>query len=409
MDLQMMLKKYADLIINKALEVKEGDCLIIRAPLEAKELAHICAETAYLAKAKKVAIDWRDQDLLKLRYEYETEESLKEIPEYFILKEKTQVNEKWKFLSITGNDPNAFKDCDPKKIFAHSVASSKALKEVSEKIMSNYTSWCVVGAAVPSWAKAVFPHLNIEEAMEQLWEKIFYTVRLEGDPIANWDQHVENLKVHSAFLNENKFKYLKYRSEKGTDLMVELPKGYIFSGASEKNQSGEVFIANIPTEEIFSMPHKDGVNGIVYNTKPLNHNGSLIDDFYLKFQNGKVVEYDAKVGKDELRNILESDEGAKRLGEVALVPYDSPISNTNVLFLNTLYDENASCHFALGKAYPTCIQGGTSMTKEELDRAGVNDSIVHVDFMVGDATTSIIGIKENGEEIEIFRNGNFVI
>lgn len=409
MDLPLMFKKYANLIINKALAIQPGDCLVIRAPLEAKELAHVCAKIAYEAKAKKVSIDWRDQDLLKLRYEYETEESLKEIPDYLIQKEKAQVNSKCKFLSITGNDPNGFKDCDPKKIFAHSVASSVAMKEVSEKMMSNYTSWCVAGAAVPSWAKAVFPELSEEEAMDELWKNIFNTMRLEGDPVENWDNHVKQLQVHSSFLNQHQFQSLKYFSEKGTDLTVELPKGYIFSGASETNQDGELFIANVPTEEIFSLPHKYGVNGIVYNTKPLNHNGTLIDDFYLKFKDGEVVEYDAKVGRDALKNILESDEGAKRLGEVALVPYDSPISNSNVLFLNTLYDENASCHFALGKAYPTCIEGGVSMSKEELEQAGVNDSIVHVDFMVGDETTSIIGIKENGEEVEIFRNGNFVI
>ncbi|MHC5098853.1 YifB family Mg chelatase-like AAA ATPase [Peptoniphilus genitalis] len=215
--------------------------------------------------------------------------------------------------------------------------------------------------------------------------------------------------LDSKFLNDAKFEKLIYKSQKGTDLEVGLPKGYIFAGAGDVNSDGEEFIANMPSEEVFSAPRLDGVNGKVYSTLPLNYNGNLIEDFYLVFKDGEVVDYDAKAGKEYLKNILDTDEGAKRLGEVALVSYNTPISMRKVLFYNTLYDENASCHFALGKSYPTCLEGGEKLSIEELKERGMNDSLTHVDFMVGDETTEIIGVKENGEEVQIFKEGNFVI
>ncbi|WP_036729003.1 aminopeptidase [Peptoniphilus mikwangii] len=404
------LKKYANLIIREGLKIKKDDLLVIRGPVETYEFINLIAETAFEAGAKDVFVNYSDQNLAKIRYNNASIETLSDIPQYFIDEQNGYIEKKAKFLSITGDDPNLLSDVNPEKVKAAVKAKSIALKSFSEKMMNSECSWCVVGVAVPSWAKVVFPNLSEEEAVKKLWDTIFYTVRVtEDNPISAWETHSNNLKKWSDFLNEKQFEFLEYHSENGTDLKIRLPENHIFSGASEFNRYGEEFIANMPTEEVFSMPHRDGVNGIVYNTKPLNYNGNLIDDFYLKFKDGVVVDFDAKIGYETLKNMLDSDEGSRRLGEVALVPYHSPISNTKILFYNTLYDENASCHLALGKAYPICIKGGESMSTEELIKNGANDSIIHVDFMIGDSTTNIVGISKSGERTQIFKDGNFVI
>ena len=410
MTLNDNLKKYANLVLKEGLKIKKDDLLVIRAQVEMIDFIRLLTETAFELGAKDVKINFRDEYISKMRFQNASIETLEEVPQYFIDEQNSYINKKAKILSIVGNDPNLLSDVNPDKIKASVLANSKALKDFSAKMMNNETSWCVIGAAVPSWAKVVFPELPIDEAMEKLWNLIFYTVRVDKeDPVLEWEKHTTNLERWYEFLNNHQFEYLEYKSEKGTDLKIRLPKNYIFAGGSEFNRHGEEFIANMPTEEVFSMPHRDGANGIVYNTKPLNYNGNLIDDFYLKFKDGVVVDFDAKTGYDTLKNMLDSDEGAKRLGEVALVPYHSPISDTKILFYETLYDENASCHLALGKAYPTCIKGGEDMTDEELLENGVNDSVIHVDFMIGDETTNIKGITYDNKEIQIFENGDFVI
>lgn len=404
------IKAYAKLVMVKGLNIKKGDILEINIPVERADFAKVLCQTAYEMGAKKVFIDYRDTDLSKLDYTYQDEESLAEVPQYLIDKSELKIKEKWKRLSVTGEDPYAFENIDKNKIKIRNMAVSKAMKDYYDKMMANYISWCVIGAPVLKWGKAVFPQYENNVVIERLWDLIFKTARvLEGDPIENWNEHIKTLKNRAKYMTKSKFKELHYKSKLGTDLRVKLPENYIFEGAEEINKDGQKFVANIPTEEIFSLPHRQGVDGIVYATKPLNHNGSLVKDFWFKFKDGQVVEYGAKEGKEVLENILTADEGAKRLGEVALVPYHSPISQTGVLFYNTLYDENASCHFALGAAYPSCLEGSENMSEEELLQKGVNDSLVHVDFMVGDESTEIVGIKENGEEVEIFKNGDFVI
>lgn len=404
------LNKYANLIIKKGLNIKSNDILIIRGEVENYKFLNIVAETAYKYGAKDVKVNYRNQELSKIRYDNATIETLTDIPKHFVDEQNYYMDKKAKILSIVGDDPNILSSVNPDKINASVIASSKALKDVNAKLMNNEVSWCVVGAATKSWAKVVFPNLDEEEALKKLWDMIFYTVRLSDDnPSKSWDIHVESLKNWSNFLNKQQFKSFHYSSTNGTNLTVGMPENYIFAGASEYNRYNEEFIANMPTEEVFSMPHRNKVNGIVYNTKPLNYNGNIIDNFYLKFQDGVVIDFNAKKGYETLKNLLNTDDGSKRLGEIALVPYKSPISDTNILFFNTLYDENASCHFALGKAYPTCIVGGESMSEKELLENGANDSLVHVDFMVGDETTNIIGITKDNSEIEIFKNGNFSI
>ena len=404
------IEKYVELILKVGLKIKNGDKLVVRCPIEARDFAVECTRKAYELGAGEVVVDYRDQLISRLKYENESLDVLTDIPKHKVDKENYYMEKKAKYLSVTGSDPDAFKGVDAEKLFKSNLANSKALRDFSAKMMANYVSWIVVGASIPSWATKVFPDLEEGEAVRRLWFEIFNSVRLfEEDPIKALENHVDNLNRYSKFLNEAKFEKLIYKSQKGTDLEVGLPKGYIFAGAGDVNSDGEEFIANMPSEEVFSAPRLDGVNGKVYSTLPLNYNGNLIEDFYLVFKDGEVVDYDAKAGKEYLKNILGTDEGAKRLGEVALVSYNTPISMRKVLFYNTLYDENASCHFALGKSYPTCLEGGEKLSTEELKERGMNDSLTHVDFMVGDETTEIIGVKENGEEVQIFKEGNFVI
>lgn len=404
------IEKYVELILKVGLKIKNGDKLVVRCPIEARDFAVECTSKAYELGAGEVVVDYRDQLISRLKYENESLDVLTDVPKHKVDKENYYMEKKAKYLSVTGSDPDAFKGVDAEKLFKSNLANSKALRDFSAKMMANYVSWIVVGASIPSWATKVFPDLEEGEAVRRLWFEIFNSVRLfEEDPIKALENHVDNLNRYSKFLNEAKFEKLIYKSQKGTDLEVGLPKGYIFAGAGDVNSDGEEFIANMPSEEVFSAPRLDGVNGKVYSTLPLNYNGNLIEDFYLVFKDGEVVDYDAKAGKEYLKNILDTDEGAKRLGEVALVSYNTPISMRKVLFYNTLYDENASCHFALGKSYPTCLEGGEKLSIEELKERGMNDSLTHVDFMVGDETTEIIGVKENGEEVQIFKEGNFVI
>ena len=404
------IEKYVELILKVGLKIKDGDKLVVRCPIEARDFAVECTRKAYELGAGEVVVDYRDQLISRLKYENESLDVLTDVPKHKVDKENYYMEKKAKYLSVTGSDPDAFKGVDAEKLFKSNLANSKALRDFSAKMMANYVSWIVVGASIPSWATKVFPDLEEGEAVRRLWFEIFNSVRLfKEDPIKALENHVDNLNRYSKFLNEAKFEKLIYKSQKGTDLEVGLPKGYIFAGAGDVNSDGEEFIANMPSEEVFSAPRLDGVNGKVYSTMPLNYNGNLIEDFYLVFKDGEVVDYDAKAGKEYLQNILDTDEGAKRLGEVALVSYNTPISMRKVLFYNTLYDENASCHFALGKSYPTCLEGGEKLSIEELKERGMNDSLTHVDFMVGDETTEIIGVKENGGQVQIFKEGNFVI
>ncbi len=410
MEFKEKLYKYSKFIIKNGLKIKNGDMLVIRSQVKNIDFINILSEIAFKEGASDVKINFRDENFSKLRYKYVSKDVLKNVPQHFIDEQNYYMDKKAKFLSLTGEDPNLLEGIDSEKLQVSIIANSTALKSFNDKMMNNETSWCVAGAAVGSWAKVVFPDLSEEESISKLWDLIFYTSRTDcEDPEKEWEKHISNLKRRSSFLNESNFSMFEIKSENGTDLKIKMPKNYFFAGAEDKNSSGEAFIANIPTEEVFSMPHRLGVDGIVYNTKPLNLNGSIVDEFFLKFKDGKVVDFDAKVGYGTLKKLLDTDEGAKRLGEIAFVPYDSPISNTNVMFYNTLYDENASCHLALGKSYPSSIKDGDKLSKEELKALGANDSLIPVDFMIGDKSTDIWGYTEKKDKIQIFKDGNFII
>jgi aminopeptidase len=300
------------------------------------------------------------------------------------------------------------KEVAQNRIARANKASNLALMEYRSRIISDKNVWCVVAIPTKSWAKKVFMELSEELAVEKLWASIFQAVRVDReDPAKAWAYHINKLKITMNFLNENNFKYLIYKNELGTDLSIELPKLHIWLGGSSKSIEGTEFVPNIPTEEVFTLPLKTGVNGKVFSSKPLNYNGNLIYNFSMTFKEGRIVDFTAEKGYEILKSIIETDEGSHYLGEVALVPFDSPISNSNILYYNTLFDENASCHLAIGQAYPVCIKGNDNMSKEELENAGVNDSLKHVDFMVGTKDLNITGITEDDKEVEIFKNGNF--
>jgi aminopeptidase len=312
------------------------------------------------------------------------------------------------FVTVSAEDPELLKDITPDRIARAQKARSTAIREYRERLMSNHNSWCVVSIPTAAWAQKVFPGLSEEDAVARLWETIFYTVRVDTqDPVASWDTHKASLKRYQDFLNTHRFRYLHYKNALGTDLKIELPENHLWLGGSDYTHDGVEFVANMPTEEVFTLPKKAGVNGTVMASKPLIYNGNRIDRFSLTFRDGKVVDFQAEEGYETLKNILDSDEGSRYLGEVALVPYDSPISNSGILFYNTLFDENASCHLALGKAYPKCIKNSEGMSKEQLEQAGVNDSLVHEDFMMGTKDLEITGITADGAEVSVFRNGNF--
>jgi aminopeptidase len=404
------LQKYAELIVKSGINIKKDQVLVIRSPLDCAEFTRIIAREAYKAGAYDVEILWSDQESTKIRYMLGTDELFDEVPtwqkEFFL----TNVKRDAAFLSIAASDPSMMKDVDVKRLQQYTKTFNRELGEYRDRLMNNDNAWCVVAAPIPAWAIKVFPDLSEVDAMDRLWDMIFKAVRADQeDPVKAWEDHKENLSKNIKTLNELNLKELHFKNSKGTDFTLELPVGHIWVGGSEHTTSNHEFIANIPTEEIFTTPHKTGINGKIVSSMPLNFNGSLIDDFEFTVENGRIVDFSAKEGYEQLKSLVETDEGSHYFGEIALVAYDSPISNMNTLFYNTLFDENASCHLAIGKAYPMTIDGGDKMTKEELIEHGVNDSIMHEDFMIGTADLSIVGTATSGEKVQIFKNGNFVI
>ena len=404
-----LLKRYARLIVKSGINIQSNQVLVVSSPIECAWFTRMIAEVAYEEGAKEVVVRWQDELLTRIKYINAPEEVFNEYPEWQKEFFMSYVRQGAAFLSIAASDPEIMKGVSPERMAKWGKVSGAALKEYRERLMSNKNAWCVASIPTKPWAKKVFPSLSEEEAVEKLWENIFKTVRVDTeDPVAAWDIHKSNLKKSMDFLNNKKFKFLHYKNSLGTDLKIELPEGHLWLGGSDYTPEGIEFIANMPTEEVFTLPKKTGVNGVVKSSMPINRNGNIIDKFSLTFKDGKIVDYSAEKGMDVLKTLVETDEGSMYLGEVALVPYDSPISRLGILFYNTLFDENASCHLAIGDAYPVCIKNGENMAKEELEKAEVNNSIVHEDFMIGTRDLEITGITEAGEEVPVFKNGNFV-
>ncbi|NLD26565.1 MAG: aminopeptidase, partial [Acholeplasmataceae bacterium] len=348
-----------------------------------------------------------DDPVSKTYYTYASDEVLSEVPNYLVEQFRYVVDKGAAVISIAAPTPGLLKDINPKKMQLANKAFHEHLEFYQTHLMANGSQWCVISYPTKVWAKKIF---GDEESFEKLLDAILTVSRVTEDnnPVVEWKRHIDVLARHNQILNEYNFKKLHFKNSLGTDLEVGLVEGHIWCGGGEESQKGVFFCPNIPTEETFTMPHRAGVNGKVVATKPLNYNGKLIEDFYLVFKDGKVVDYDAKTEKEALKSLLELDEGSSRLGEVALISYDSPISNTNILFYNTLFDENASCHLALGNAYATNIKDGTNTSEEELISKGYNKSMAHVDFMFGSSDMEIYGITQDNQKVTIFKNGNFV-
>ena len=411
---QELLQKYAQLIIETGINIQPEQVLFIQADVESAFFVKYCVEAAYKRGAQEVVVTYSDQNLIRLNFEYAKTEVLEQVPDYVLSRMEYLMDKKAARLNLLSVSPTLLEGIEPHKINAVNSAMVKQpiVQKMRQFSMNNTTQWCLAGVPSVAWAKQVFPQAQSDqEALEKMWEAILYTVRVnqESSPIDQWNKHNDILHKHNQLLNEYNFKSLVFTNSKGTNIEIGLVKNHVWAGGSEKALNGFVFNPNMPTEESFTMPDRNRVNGRVYSTKPLNYNGVLIDEFWLEFKDGKVVDFDAKENKESLANLLDTDEGARHIGEIALISHDSPISNLNILFYNTLYDENASCHMALGAAYPMNIKGGSTMDQETLLAQGGNVSHVHSDFMFGSSDMSIVGITYDNQHVTVFKDGNFVI
>ncbi len=406
--MEELLDKYAELIIRKGINIQPNQTLLVSCHVDNADFARRCVKKAYEAGCREVIMNWGDDTISRETWLHANDEIFDTIRPWEAEKANTLASEGAAFLNLTSGDPEAMAGVDPERMRRKSVVASKATAPYREALMSDKLQWCV--AAVPNvkWAKKMFPDMKEEKAFKKQWDSILTTSRVyeETSPIDEWDKHIDTLHRRAAKLNEYNFKYLKYSNSLGTDLTVELPEGHFWQGGDSKSEKGIQFLPNIPTEELYTAPKRDGVNGIVYASKPLVLS-DIVDKFWFRFENGKIVELHAEKNEKILRTETTVDEGASYLGEVALVPYDSPISNTGLLFYNTLFDENAACHLAFGDSYP-CVEGTSDLSwQERLEKHGLNHSITHCDFMVGTKDLSVIGVTHDGTEIPVFVNGNF--
>lgn len=405
------LRAYARLIVEAGCALKPGQDLFVRANIECAPLVRLITKEAYDMGAHRVTVRFSDEAIERMHFDHCPMDVFETVPEWQAELNNSMARNGAAILTIDSDDPEAMAGIDTRKLIARAQASHKACKEFYDALDFGRCVWCIVGGASPAWARKVFPDLPEDEAVERLWEAIFTTVRLEGDDpqaaVAAWRAHRDSFAERCAWLNGHRFDALHYTNAHGTDLTVGLTDKHLFNGGGDTTVDGVQFFPNMPTEEIFSTPDRLRAEGTVVSAMPLAHNGSLIENFSLTFKDGRVVDLHAERGEDVLRSIVETDENSCRLGEVALVPFDSPIRNAGVLFYSTLFDENASCHLALGQGFPDCYEGGLQMNADDLFAAGVNKSATHVDFMIGTEDLNIDGIKANGERVAIFRNGNW--
>lgn len=404
-------EEYAKLIVRAGVAVRKGQTVVLNCPVECYEFGQKVVKYAYEAGAKEVIVKWTDDVTERLRYDNAPMSVFENYPEWSALEKNTLAKNDAAFIHLTGSDPEAFKGIDTDKEFARRKAVNEALADYYKLQTTMGFKWTVAGIPTRAWARRVFPNLSSDAAVSRLWDAIFTTARIgDGDAYKAWLAHAENLAKRTKQLTEWQFTTLHYENSLGTDFTVGLVKNHRWEGGADRDPvGGNPFFANIPTEEVFTMPDNRVAEGTLVSSLPLSENGNLIERFKLVFHEGKVVDYSAEKGLETLKMVLDSDEGSRRLGEVALVPYPSPVTATGIRFLETLYDENAACHFALGACYETNLEGGADMTEEELHAHGGNTSMNHVDFMVGTADLKITGTRRNGEKIVIFENGTWAI
>ncbi|EPH82121.1 aminopeptidase PepS [Enterococcus faecalis B83616-1] len=402
------LKKYARLIAETGVNVQDNHTVVLQISVDQAPLARLITEEAYRLGAAEVIVQWSDETIQREFLAHAATDRIENVPQYKIDQTDDWIAKGASRISVVSSNPDALAGVDAQRVAAFQAANGKALVNLRKATQANKVSWTVVAAASESWAAKVFPELaTSEEQVDALWNEIFKTTRIyEENPVIAWDIHDKKLQEKAAELNEQQFTALHYTAP-GTDLTIGLPKNHLWEGAGSYNARGEEFMANMPTEEVFTAPDSRRVDGYVSSTKPLSYAGTIISGMKFTFKDGKVVDFSAEQGEEALKNLLAIDEGAKHLGEVALVPDPSPISQSGLIFYNTLFDENASNHLAFGSAYAFNLQGGTEMSEEELAEAGLNRSQTHVDFMVGSDKMNIDGIKEDGTIVPVFRNGDW--
>ncbi|MDP9728992.1 aminopeptidase [Alicyclobacillus tolerans] len=406
---QEQLKKYADVLLRVGLNIQSGQPLVINAPIETAPFVRILTERAYVAGASRVSIHWHDALTERVQLQMESEENLQHVPRWFIARADEVMEENSASLHIAADNPDVFKDVPPQRLSLRQRAIGEKLRHINQKFMEDEITWLVASMPTADWAKKMYSELPTDEAIEKLWDTIFTVMRMNAeDPILAWQTHLNGLKQRAAFLNEKHFAKLHYTAP-GTDLWITLPETHRWQAADSVNAQGTTFTANLPTEEVYTLPYKYGVEGTVVSTMPLSHNGVIIENIQLRFEGGRIVEYHASRGEETLKEIIELDDGSHYLGEVALVPISSPIYQLQQLFYNTLFDENASCHLAIGKAYPTCLTNGKGKSEQELIDMGVNDSLNHVDFMIGSDQLNIDGVTQDNQIVPLFQNGEWVI
>ena len=401
------LRKYANLIARCGVNVQKGQEVFITAELDQPEFVAMVVDECYKAGASKVTVDWSYQPLTKLNVRHCSNKVLGSMDKWQLEKWEHQADVLPCKIYLMSEDPDGLKGVNQKKYAGAMASRSKLIKPIRNRMENKY-QWCIAAVPGKGWAKKVFPGERASVAMEKLWEAILSTSRVNEDPIEAWNQHNANLAARCAYLNSLGIKELKYKASNGTDFRVGLlPNAIFMAGGEETLGRGVYYNPNIPTEEVFTSPRKGDADGIVYSSKPLSYGGQLIDKFSMRFENGKIVEVKAEQNEELLKELVKMDDGASFLGEVALVPYSSPINESGLLFYNTLFDENAVCHLAFGRGFTNTIKGYENYTEAELHEMGINDSIVHEDFMSGTADLSITAICEDGKEIAIFRDGEW--
>lgn len=405
-----LLRKYAKLIVKMGVNIKKGQGCIINVSVEHHDFAKMVAEEAYRAGAKWVRIDWNYQDFTKLKYRHENLTTLSQVPAWEEEKAKYTVETLPALIHIASDDPDGLKGVNVEKMQKSLIARTKVLKPYRDA-QDDKNQWTIVAVPSPKWAKKVFPGERTSVAVQKLWDAILHTVRVtpDNDPVAEWNQHNETLGEKCKTLNSYNFEKLHYKNKYGTDFTCWLIDNSRWNGGGDRLMDGTFYHPNMPTEEVFISPMAGKCEGTVVATKPLSYQGQLIDKFSVTFENGKAVSWKAEVGQDVLDRMLGMDDGAKMLGELALIPYDSPIANTGILFYNTLFDENASCHVALGRGFASTLPGYENMSKEEQTADGINDSLIHVDFMIGSEDMEIDGYTRDGKVVPVFRNGDWAL
>jgi len=402
------LDRLSEVAVRVGLGIAPGQELVMTATLDAVPLARLITAHAYKAGASLVTPLFTDEELTLLRFGYAPEASFDAAPSWLFEGMAQAYRNGSARLAITGNDPSLLSQQDPEKVSRMNRATSKAYRPALELIARHEINWTIVACATPAWAAAVFPNLSPDEGLARLWEAIFAASRADQpDPVAAWKKHDSDLHARAGWLNEKCYSTLHFRGP-GTDLRVGLADDHVWLGGGTTAKNGRYCIPNMPTEEVFTTPHKDRVEGRVTSTKPLSHQGTMIEDISVRFEAGRIVEVHAARGEQVLQRMIETDEGARRLGEVSLVPHSSPIASSGLLFMNTLFDENAACHIALGQAYSTCLKNGDSLTPEQLASRGANESLIHVDWMIGSNHIDVDGISAEGNSTPVMHGGEWV-